>query len=374
VSTRAAPTLNRRQLNRATLERQMLLSRAKRPVVAAVEQLVALQAQQARPPFVGLWSRLRDFRREQLLSLIHDRKIVRATTMRCTLHLMSARDFLLFRGTLQPALSVALGSVARKPAAEFPMDRLLACAKSFFDGEPRTFEQLRDALTTQFPSHDPRLLSYAVRTHLPLVQAPRADHGWGYHAAAEFTAADAWLGQPIENASVPEQLVLRYLAAFGPATAADVQTWSGLRGLAALLEGLRPQLREFQDEQGRRLFDLPRGPRPSEDAPAPVRFIPEYDNLVLGHADRTRVISDDYRKRIFKANLRILPTLLVDGFVAGTWSIKRTARAATLTIEPFENTNAAARDEAAEEGGKLLGFVEPDAERFDVKFAKPAAK
>src|SRR5690242_12379717 len=154
MTTRALPVLSRRHLNRATLERQMLLSRGKRPVLAAVEQLVALQAQQARPPFVGLWSRLREFKREQLLKLIHDRKVVRATALRCTLHLMSASDYALFRPVLQPVLTAALGGVARKSSGEFPMDELLACAQTFFgdgSGEPRTFDQLRDELATRFP-------------------------------------------------------------------------------------------------------------------------------------------------------------------------------------------------------------------------------
>ena len=165
--------------------------------------------------------------------------------------------------------------------------------------------------------------------------------------------------------------MLRYLAAFGPAAVSDAQTWSGLAGLRDVLEQLRPKLRAFRDERGRELFDLPNAPRPPEDASAPVRFLPEYDNLLLSHADRTRLLAEEHRSAIFMSNLRVLPTFLVDGFVSGTWKIEREKAAATLVLEPFEALSAKARQELTTEGNKLVRFVEDQARAFAVRFAKP---
>ena len=149
---------------------------------------------------------------------------------------------------------------------------------------------------------------------------------WGFPPVADFTLADAWLGEPLATDDAPEPLVLGYLAAFGPATAADAQTWSGLTGIKPVLERLRPQVRVFRDERGRELFDLPAAPRPDDDVPAPPRFLPEFDNLVLSHADRTRVLADEHRGFVVTKNLRVRATFLWDGFACGTWALSGRSR------------------------------------------------
>ncbi|MBI5154364.1 AlkZ family DNA glycosylase [Candidatus Poribacteria bacterium] len=361
--------LTRRGLSRATLARQLLLEREAVAPLRAIERLAGMQAQEAKPPFIGLWTRLSDFRREALLKLLHSRKAVRATAMRATIHLMSAKDFRLLRGPLQPALSSAMQSALRHRGAGLDMEELLAKARAFFGSQPGTFAALREHLDHSVPDVDARALAYAIRTHLPLVQIS-TDAEWGFPANAEFTTAEAWLEEPVPVTGEADELVLRYLAAFGPASVADAQAWSGLRGLKEVFERLRPRLRMFRDDAGRELFDLPKAPRPSAETEAAVRFLPEYDNLILGHADRSRVIADEYRKRVVTANLRVLATFLVDGFVAGTWKIERTKTAATLVIEPFGRIGTEAREQLECEGGTLLRFAEPTAEKFGLRFSR----
>jgi hypothetical protein len=364
----AAP-LTTRALNRATLARQMLLAREKCTAVEAIERLVGLQAQLARPPFIGLWSRARGFGREDLTRSLARREVVRATMMRGTLHLVTANAYQCLRAAIQPVLSQAMAQVLRGRADALDIEEVVAEARRYFEQEPRTFEELRDHLLSLHPKGDERAMGYAVRMHLPLVQVP-ADTTWGYPGTADFTVAETWLGEPMGTDDRPHTLVLRYLAAFGPATPADAQTWSGLKGLKGVFEELRPKLSTFQDERGRELFDLADAPRPPEDTPAPARFVPEYDNLVLSHADRTRIVADEHRPRIAMPNLRILPTFLVDGFVAGTWKIERKKAQATLVVEPFGALAKKAREELEREGEALVRFVEGDAGAFEVRFSK----
>ena len=188
------------------------------------------------------------------------------------------------------------------------------------------------------------------------------DAPWGYPSVADFTLADEWLGGPVPEDGTPEQLVLRYLAAFGPASAADAQTWSGLQGLAPVFEALRPQLLVFKGESGRReLFDLPGAPRPGEDVPAPARLLPEFDNLVLAHADRTRLLDDAHRGALVTKNLRVRAAFLWDGMVAGTWEVQRRRGAVTLVMTPFRPLPAQAAKALTAEGEALLRFAADDA-------------
>ncbi|WP_437737460.1 winged helix DNA-binding domain-containing protein [Sorangium sp. So ce1335] len=363
-------TLTRRDLNRATLARQMLLSRERTSAVRGIERLIALQAQLARPPFIGLWSRIQGFRREDLVQLAHRREVVRAPFLRGTLHLASAKDYLDLHPVIAPVLHAAVRSILRARADVLDIDSLVAEARAYFDEQPRTMDELRDHLAQLHPDGDVRAMALAVRMHLPVVQVP-TEAAWGYPGTADFAPAASWLGKPFREAAGPQALVLRYLASFGPATAADVQTWSGLTRIKDVLQSLRERLCTFRDERGRELFDLPDAPRPPADTAAPARFLPDYDNLLLGHDDRTRVIADEHRGRIvLSANLRILPTFLVDGFVAGTWTTERKKASATLVIAPFAALSREARAQLAEEGEALLRFVEEDAGVFDVRFEK----
>ncbi|MGI9122486.1 MAG: winged helix DNA-binding domain-containing protein, partial [Rubrobacter sp.] len=341
--------LTLRELNRATLARQMLLDRQAILVLDAVERLAGLQAQVTSPPYVGLWTRLRDFRREDLTRLMEERQVVRATLMRATLHLMTAEDYLLLRPALQPALTRSMNSIAGKRLDGLDVDRLVGAAREYFEREPHPFADLRPLLSELEPDRDPSALAYAVRTSLPLVQVPSGGV-WGYSGKAPFTTAERWLGRALSGSEDPRRLVLKYLAAFGPAMVRDVQTWSGRMQLKQPVEELRAELRTFRDERGNELLDLPDAALPPEDTPAPPRFVPDYDNLVLSHADRGRVISDEHRKKVFLSAARVRATFLIDGFVRGAWKVEKTRKTATLVIEPFEPISTEDRAALSDEG------------------------
>lgn len=363
------PVLSTRALNRATLARQLLLARERVTPLRAIERLAGMQAQLPRPPFVGLWSRVEGFRREDLIRLLERRTALRATMMRGTLHLVSTRDYLRLRAPIQPALDRMGGSVLGEREKGFDLDALLDEARAFFEEAPRTFEALRVHLARRHPGEDLRAMAYAVRLRLPLVLVP-AEARWGHPAAADFAVAASWLGKPLATSTDLRPVVRRYLAAFGPATPADAQTWSGLPALREVFEALRPELAVFRDERGRELFDLREAPRPSEETPAPVRLLPEYDNLLLSHADRSRVIADEHRAAVATPNLITLPTFLVDGRIAGTWRVTRKGKAATLTIAPFRPPSRKVRTELEAEAEALLRFVEEDAQAFELRVAR----
>jgi hypothetical protein len=360
-----APVLTRRALNRATLARQLLLQRARLTPVEGVEALAGLQAQAARPPFIGLWTRLEKLNVEDVLKAFEKRQLVRATAMRGTLHWLSARDYRQLRAALQPALTWGMKSILRERAAALDLPALEKAARELFAEEPRTFDEARDELARRFPKGDERAMGYAVRNVVPLVQVPQGAP-WGFPAAADFALADEWLSGAHSKDDSPLPVARRYLAAFGPASAQDFQTWSALPSAREAFESLRGELQPFRDERGRELFDLPEAPRPGEDAPAPPRYLPEFDNLVLSHADRTRVIAGEHRGKVVTRNLQVRATFLLEGEVAGTWKVERKKKAAALVLEPFGKI--ARRDLAAleEEGERLLRFSEPDAEDFTV--------
>jgi hypothetical protein len=246
------------------------------------------------------------------------------------------------------------------------MSLVVAEARVLLQDKPRTFSELGKLLQQRWPGRDPTSLAYLIRHVVPIVQVPPRGI-WGKSAQPTWTSAEHWLGRPLAPTPSLEKLVLRYLAAFGPATAADVTTWSGLTGLKDTVERLRPRLRSFRDERGRELFDIPDGPRPDPDTPAPPRFLPEYDNLLIGHDDRTRVIDHAYRYVIFTG------TLLVDGFVQATWNIKRRGDAATLTIEPLRRLSTADRLAVSQEGERLLTFAAKEAAHHDVRLTAVAS-
>jgi hypothetical protein len=362
----AIDSLSRNALNRALLARQMLLQREETTASIAVERLVGMQAQQPQPPFVGLWTRLIRFERADLLNSLRAREIVRVTMMRGTLHLMSAADYRAFRTTLQPMLTSGMNAILRERVAALDMQALLETARRHFGASPSNFTALRGTLMAAFPHGEERAMGYAVRTNLPVVAVPD-DSAWGFPADPDFTLAERWLGAPPDAVERPDALVLRYLAAFGPATPADFQAWSGLAGSKPLFEGLRPRLRVFKDERQRDLFDLPEAPRPLEGTLTPVRFLPGFDNAILAHADRTRIIADEHRPRVTTKNLLVLPTFLVDGFVAGAWKCERSKKTARLTISPFARLARAAKSELTREAESLARFIEPGAGQWVVE-------
>jgi hypothetical protein len=327
--------------------------------VEAIERLAGMQAQEPRPPFLGLWSRLEGFAREDLIDALGDGSAVRGLLMRGTLHTVSARDFRAFRPVVQPVLSAAYAGVDKRRREGVDVHPVLPVARELLEEEPRTFNALRGLLSERFPDANERGLGYAARTHLPLTMVPTEDR-WGFPRDAKFALAEAG------DDGSPRTLVRRYLAAFGPATAADSQTWSGLRGVAEVLEEM-DDLERFEDDQGRTLFDLPDAPRPDADVPAPVRFLPEFDNLVLAHADRTRLLDDEHRPLVVTKNLRVKATFLVDGRVAGTWKSARKGKKASLALEPFGKLRKKDIKALTAEGEQLLRLVEQEAASFDVR-------
>ena len=341
--------LTTRELGRATLARQMLLERHRLGATEAVERLVGMQAQVREPPFVGLWTRLEGFRREELIAAIERREVVRATAMRCTMHLMSARDYLALWQAIRPAVARAVRAWTGKRLEGLDMERIVAAVRAELAAEPRTFAHLRGLIPELEPRGDPQGVSYAVRAHLPLVQVP--DGGsTGHSGAAPYGLAESVLGAPVAGEQRTGDLVKRYLAAFGPASVADAQAWSGLTRLKAVFEELRGQLETFRDESGRELFDLPGSPRPDPETPAPSRLLPDYDNLVLAYKDRSRFVPEEQRKAIFRPAGVVRATFLVDGVIAGTW--KREERG-DVTLEPFGRLPKRHRASLGEEAVQL---------------------
>ncbi|MEV0667587.1 winged helix DNA-binding domain-containing protein [Actinomadura luteofluorescens] len=352
-------TLSIRALNRATLARQMLLAREPIPASEAVGRLCGMQAQEPKPPYLGLWTRLEGFQASDLHSALHDRALVRATMMRATLHLVTSSDYTAFRTAMQPMLDGGLRVLGDR-AKGLDLDKVVPAARSLLEREPLTFNEIRALLQQQFPEVNDRALGYAVRLCVPLVMLPTEDR-WGFPRTSRFALADSWLDSGPNADNAIDELMLRYLAAYGPASAADAQTWSGLSSTGEALERLRPDLRAFTDDKGRELFDVPDAPRPGEDVPAPARFLPEFDSLVLAHTDRRRVIADAHRPMLTTKNLRVRAVFLWDGFAHGIWETEYKRKVATLRLRPFEALPQTAVDELRAEGEAMLRFMEPDA-------------
>ncbi len=363
--------LSRRAINRATLDRQMLLRRADRSAADAIEHLVGMQAQAPRAPFVGLWTRLAGFRHEDLSQLVTSRDAVRAALMRRTLHLVSARDCLRLRPLMQPVLESGFwASPFARHVRDIDVDALLAAGRAALEAKPRTRVALSRELAAEWPDRDPESLAYTVSYLVPLVQVPPRGT-WTGSGQATWTTVDAWLGSRSAPALKVDELVLRYLGAFGPASVMDVQAWCGLTRLAEVADRLGRRLRRFRDEGGRDLLDLPDAPRPDTDIPAPPRFLPEYDNLLLSHADRTRVVVDGEQVPLYPGNGGSRGELLVDGFWQANWAISRENGAATLTIDPFRRLTKRDTSAVTREGLRLLDFVAPDAQPHDVRVTPP---
>jgi hypothetical protein len=343
--------LTLRELNRTTLARQLLLERRPLSVPAALERLCAVQAQWSTAPYVALWSRARGFDRAELTRAYERRRIVRATLMRTTIHMLSARDFLALAPVWRAWRHEQLGSGAA--AADESIRAELA------DGAP-THSELRRRV-------GPEIYSGRFGSPLPLVHLPPAGT-WRYYGRVRLADAESWLrgrlGDPPDGASL---LVRRYLAAFGPASQADLLRFSGLRlkDVAAALDEL--PLRRLRGEDGRTLLDLPRAPLPPPDTPAPVRFLGRWDNAHLGYDRRARIVPDEYAER--QIGLAGDQAFLVDGFVAGVWEVERARTTATLRLEPFAPLPPGARREVEDEAEELVRWHEPEADAHRVRWS-----
>ena len=362
--------LSNLRLNRATLARQLLLERSSMKPAAAIEQLVGLQAQAPLPPYIALWTRLLRFTPDQLGELLTSRRAVRTVLMRSTIHLVTARDCIAHYKTLEPVQHRLLfsGSPYGRNLRGLDLDALARYGRKLVEAQPRTLGELKPRLAKRCPKYDGHSMAFALRNLLPLVQTtPRGV--WGQGGLPLLTTADSWLRKPLKSSGDGRTLVLRYLGAFGPASVRDAQAWSGLTGLGDVFESLRRKLRTFTSERGAELFDLPDAPRPPEDTPAPIRFLGEFDNLLLSYADRSRMMDDDHRRKIGTLNGMVPGTILVDGRVAGIWKVERKGSSATLRVYCFKPLAAPAKAETAAEGEALLRFMCDGIERRGVRFS-----
>lgn len=366
----APRVLGVRALNRALLARQHLLTRTTRRAAEVVEHLVGLQAQSPPDPYVALWSRIDGFRHGDLARLLTARRAVRIALQRSTIHLVTARDCLALRPVLRDVQerNLFVGSPYGRKLSGLDLDALVAAGRALFDETPRTTAEAGALLAKRFRGRDATALGYGLRNLLALVQVPPRGV-WGAPGQPVCATAEAWLGRTLAKDASPDALVLRYLAAFGPATVADAQSWSGLSRLAGTFERLRRRLRTFRDEAGRELFDAPRAPLPDEDVPAPVRFLPVYDNVVLGHADRSRIVPPRPRRPL-GAGPQSVGSVLVDGFVGGLWRVERGRGKATLLVALLDRPSAATKAEVVGEGGRLLAFVAGEADDRAVRLVR----
>ena len=361
--------LSRRALGRATLARQLLLRRSEVDVTTAVEQLVGLQAQVPRDPYTGLWSRLERFRPDTLADHLTERRVVRIVAMRGTIHLVTADDALALRPLMQPVLDAELARHRDYAPLLRGVDlvRILEAASRILAEQPLTGPQLRASLADRFPAHDPAALAYACRCRLALVQVPPRGI-WGRSAQVRVTTLASWLGRSVAAELSLDEMVLRYLGAFGPASVADVTTWCRLTGMREVVERLRPRLVTLRDEDGWELFDLPGAPRPDADVPAPPRFLPEYDNVLLSHADRGRFVPKGLAG-LRRAGGLGRGTLLQDGLVRGVWRLQRDRDTGDATLAVLLGRCLPKRATAAveAEGRRYLLFAAADAGGREVR-------
>ena len=371
----AAPVLSRRALNRALLERQLLLRRADMPAEDAIEHLIALQAQEPFDPYTALWSRLEGFRAEELAQLLLDRRAVRANAMmRTTIHLLTARDWLALRPVLQivQERGFTTGSPFGRQLKGLDIDEVVAAGRELLDEKPRTNSVIGKLLKERWPDRDATSLGYAVRYLLPLVQIPPRGI-WGKGGLPVLATAETWLGRSVGTDTSPDAMILRYLAAYGPASVMDIQAWCWLTRLGVVVDRLRPRLRTFRDERGRELFDVPDGALPDPDTVAPVRFLPTFDNILLSHKDRGRVLGDRDEWSVgpnqfddaFRGG-----SVLVDGFIRAGWRVERQKGAsgrATLVVVPVVALTRPDEMAVADEAERLLAFLAADAGDRDVR-------
>ncbi len=346
--------LDARALNRATLARQLLLERADLPVFDAVAHLGGLQAQEPQEPFTGLWSRLRGFDPAALDTLLTGRRVVRTHLMRRTVHLLTADDVLAWRSRFDPMLRQRVVTTYRRELEGVDFAELAAAGRAVLaDGEPRSMGEIARAVADRWPGPGPRPLGeLLIAALIPSVQLPPRGL-WRTKAGVRNLPLAAWLGRdadPLDSDdSVGRTLVRRYLAAFGPAATADLRAWSGLTGLPAAVKAVREELVAFRDERGRELLDLPEAPRPDPGTPAPVRFLPAFDNAILGYDDRYRII-DDAHRGLSVAGERVV---LVDGRVSATWTVTEAA----VEVHPLRPLTKTERGEVAAEGSQVAAFL-----------------
>lgn len=362
--------LDRRTLNRSLLARQSLLGRVRASAEEMIEGLVGLQAQEPPDPYVALWSRIEDFAPRELSAMLEERRAVRMSLLRWTVHLVTARDCMALRPVVQGVIERRLLGQFRRQLAGLDLAEVAEAGRLLLQDGPLSASRLGDALRERWPDRERLPLSLAVTARVPTVQPPPRGL-WRTPGAALQTPADRWLGRDFDFAagSAPDAAVLRYLAAFGPASVGDVAVWSGLSGVRAFVDRLRPGLRVYRDEKGRELYDVPGAPFPGPETEAPPRFLPQYDNIALSHADRARIMPcGPCAEAPLPGSGGNRGFFLHDGFVGGLWRIEAARDAALLHVLPYGPLDAGARDAVAAEGARLLEFAVPETTAREVRF------
>jgi hypothetical protein len=362
------PSVTARELNRALLARQMLLARRDDvSVPETVEHLLGLQAQAIMPPYHAVFSRLEGFDPHELGRMITDREVVRLTLMRGTVHLVTVRDAVVLRPLVQSVIERGFGGNFRGRIARVDLEQLSRATREIVEAAPAplTGREIARELIDRGIGDDVEAIGNAVRVYAPLVQVPPRGV-WGKSGQARYATLESWTGRELEPEPSADDVVLRYLRAFGPASVMDVQTWSGLTKLRPVLDRLRPLLVTFRAQDGTELFDLPDAPRPDADTPAPPRLLGQFDNVLLSHAERSRIIPTQMAPWMDPASgSRHVNNLLVDGMLRGTWWIEKDGTLVIRTITPLRR---AERAETEAEAQRMLAFAAPDGSAQDIRF------
>ncbi|WP_234293169.1 winged helix DNA-binding domain-containing protein [Fictibacillus sp. FJAT-27399] len=335
-----------------------------------LEHLIGMQSQSPTSPYVSLWSRTDNFVHESLSQLLLNRQAVRIALMRSTIFLVTKRDCMVIRPLVQPVMDRTLRANFGQKLMGLDYEKLSKFSRNLVESQPRTLNDLGKLLKEKWFDKEPAALAAAARNLIPLVQIPPRGI-WGAKGKALHTSAEHWFSQSLSTNYSIETLILRYLKAFGPATISDIQIWSGFTQIHEVIEKIKPHLEIFFDEDGNELLDVPNAEFPDVDTPVPVRFLAEFDNILLSHKNRARIIADEYRSRVFTVNGIIKATFLIDGFVYGLWRIKSQRNSTTLIIEPFKPLSQIEKDELVFEGTKLLDFAAGDSKVKDIQFLAP---
>lgn len=360
--------LGQRALNRTLLERQHLLTRTTMPAFSMVEHLVGMQAQAPLSSYVGLWDRLSGFEASELAALMTSRDVARVHLMRGTIHLVSAADAFLLRPFVRPVMAGGLTGHFGKQLQGVDVEAVVSLGRKLLVEQPRTRTELRKVFAERWPEWDGDAMAFAVGYLAPTVQVtPRGV--WGSNGPATYGDLETWLGGTLHPDPPVGEIVLRYLRAYGPASVMDVQAWSGLTKLREVVGSL--DLRRYVDAEGNELYDVRDGVLADPDTPSPARFLPEYDNVLIAHADRSRVIPSGRRIPLPPGNGAAMGTILVDGMYQGQWRTRRAKAEAVLEITPFRRLTAAEKDDLTDEGVRLLQFVAPGNPAYDVVFGDP---
>lgn len=340
-----------RELNRALLARQFLLEQSRQSLTRTLERIAGLQTQYAPSGYLGLWSRLEDFRRPALTKSLEQKRVIQASLMRVTIHMVSARDYVLFAAGIRGASRKWWLNIQRHALEADDMKKVAALLRKHLEKGPLRRAELVKLLTN---AGFPRLAWSGAGLWLDMIRVPPSGT-WERRRADLYGLAEGWVG-PLNAATEDEgleHLLTRYLRGFGPASLNDAANWAGLpvTKLRPVME--RQRLRRFRDEQGNELLDLPRAPLPDPDTPAPVRFLPTWDATLLVHARRTQILPEQYRKLVFHTkNPQSVPTFLVDGAVAGTWRHE----GGRVELNPFASLSRSTMRELNEEAERLAAF------------------